>query len=131
MSQEDRLPIATRIIGWLLLLVLFGGWLYFSWVMVSLALDYPIRRAGESAEFPVRGTPRFYTNCTYQVLRLLSLTWFYWIIPAVLAFWLPIPLFPRLRGWRYWIIGISCVLLPPIVWSIYNLWESSTWGAAP
>ena len=121
--EIERQPLnpGIRWIGILALLGLFGAWIWLSHVMVSLALDYPIRRAGESAEYPARGTPAFYWNCIYRSAQMLGITVFYWGIPALLAFWLPVKVFPRLRGLRYWLVGLAGVLLPVIGWICYEL----------
>ena len=110
--------------GYLSLPVLLADWICFTRAMVSLSLDYPIRRAGESAEFPPRDSAAFYWNCTLQIGQLLLVSFWVWIIPAILAFALLHLLFPRLRGWRYWLIGFACVVLPPCGWAVYEIWTS-------
>ena len=110
--------------GYLCLPVLLAGWIYFTWAIVSLSLDYSIRRAGESAEFPPRDSAAFYWNCALQTGNGVFVASLYYSIPAYLAFSLSHLLFPRLRGWRYWLIGFACVVLPPCGWAVYEIWTS-------
>ena len=89
--------------------------------MVSLALDYPIRRAGQSTEYPAWGTSAFYWNCIYQSILMLGATILLWGLPTFLAFWIPVRLFPELRGSRYWLVVLVGLLFPVMGWILYEI----------
>jgi hypothetical protein len=107
--------------GIVTLLGLFCGWVWFTHVMVSRALDHPVREAGLSAEYPAWGTPEFFGNCIWQATLMLGATSLLWVIPAFLGFWIPAKLFPELRGSRYWLGVLVGLLFPVMGWVAYEI----------
>ncbi len=69
-SQYARPAIKAFLI--ILSILVLAGWGWLSEIGAELALDYPLRRAGESELFPALGTPAFYTNCAKALLDDLT-----------------------------------------------------------
>ncbi|MDB6074761.1 MAG: hypothetical protein JWO89_2401 [Verrucomicrobiaceae bacterium] len=121
------LSLGLRLAGIVLLVGLFCAWVGLSQVMVSLGLDYPIRCAGLLPGYPARGSVAFYRGCVEGVLHSFIATIYFWAGPALLAFWLSAKVFPALRGFRYWLTGLACLVLPVIGWCCYEFYISADW----
>ena len=112
----------VKVAGFLVSLALMGVWVWFSWELVGWALDYPIRRAGETVfGYPPRDTFAFYWNCTIVLAEAFLMMSPIWAAPLALALFA----FFRscsLRSTTMRIIITSVVLFGPIVGSaVYNI----------
>jgi hypothetical protein len=120
-TDRTILRLGCRLLGIVALVAILGAWIWYSRVAVSVALDYPIRRAGASAEYPPRASAAFYVNCIVQPALTLAFSSWVWGFPTVLALWLAATLYPNSRRVTYWSAALSCVLLPVIGSIFYEL----------
>ena len=130
-NQSSSSPVCPSRLGrWTGILFAIGLvmlWCWFSLVMSSIALDYPLRRAGESAFYPASGTPAFFIGCAKALFLVLVHTSFVWVIPFAIAlsliFWgLGVKRF-RPRA----LIGLSILILPIIVSSGFRIHHHLLW----
>jgi hypothetical protein len=121
-SFSSKMIRAIRVAGVLIALALIGVWIWFCEGIVGVALDYPVRRAGETVfGYPPRDTFAFYWNCTKVLAKYFAVMSPYWVVPLALAL---IALFYSLaiRSTTVRILITSMVLLGPIIgYSIYNI----------
>jgi hypothetical protein len=102
-------------------------WCWFCFVMSSVALDYPLRRAGESAVYPASGTPAFFIGCAKALILVLVHTSFVWLIPFAIALFL---LFWGLGVRRFrprTLIGLSILILPITVSAGFQIYHHLLW----
>lgn len=110
----------ARIVCALLAIVLLAVWCWFSFGMSSLALDYPLRRAGESAMYPAFGTLAFYLGCLRELARIFAFTSYMWILPMGLALFLMFRGF-ALHSLRSRLLSSFTILTLPII--CYASWD--------
>ena len=114
--------LTARVAGFLVALALIGVWIYFCDGVVGVALDYPVRRAGETVfGYHPRGTFAFYWNCTKVLTKGFAVMSPFWVVPLALAL---SALFYSLaiRSTTVRILITSVVLLGPIVgYAVYNI----------
>ncbi len=102
---------ATKALIAVIMIAVFVGWCWLSWGVSSIALDYPLRRAGESADYPPLGTLAFYVGCAKALLAAHYLI----LIPGIpigLAFATIFGNF-GIKSWHARCLIISAVLLMP------------------
>ena len=120
--------VGVRLLCSAVAITLFGVWIWFSTAIASLSLDYPLRRAGESAEFPALGTFAFYTNCLSELVGGVLITVWIWAIPMGLALTLAYRGF-RITSWR-WRIALACcvITLPTMLHGGYDIHHHMSWA---
>jgi len=110
LAMKPALFKATAV---LLAMGLLGCWIYLSRDFAFLALDYPLRRAGESEEYPALGTVAFYMGCVSALLSVSVTMLILFSVPLVLVFLMLIKSF-RLKSRFLLFLATSIVLLLPV-----------------
>jgi hypothetical protein len=75
----------AKVAATLLALVLIGAWVWYSDFGAEASLDYPLRRAGESAEYPARGTFVFYWKCLSEIATVFAFLLTFGAVPLLIA----------------------------------------------
>jgi len=115
--------VGIRILCSAVSVALFAVWFWLSEAFSSLSLDYPLRRAGESAEYPALGTRAFYTNCLIQLSEGVLFTVWLWAIPMILALGLAFRGF-RITIWRWRVVlAVSVITLPTLLYGAYDIYR--------
>lgn len=110
----------ARVVCALLAIALLALWCWFSFGMSSLALDYPLRRAGENAEYPAFGTFAFFLGCGRALARVFTATSYIWLLPMGLALFLMFRGF-ALHSLRSRLLSSFAILTLPII--CYASWD--------
>ena len=89
--------------------------------MVSLSLDYPFKWAYYNPDYPPRNSVAFYLICIKETGRAMWISSWVWGLPVLLALWSAMKIFPKFRGWKFWLVAISSLLFPVIGWMLHEL----------
>ena len=89
--------------------------------MVSLSLDYPFKWAYYNPDYPRRNSVAFYLICIKETGRAMCFSSWVWGLPVLLALWSAVKIFPKFRGWKFWLVAISSLLFPVIGWMLHEL----------
>ncbi len=119
-EMPSRTRMIVRIVCALLAIALLALWCWFSFGMSSLALDYPLRRAGESAVYPAFGTVAFYVGCLRELARIFAFTSYMWVLPMGIALFLMFRGF-ALHSLRSRLLSSVAILTLPII--CYTSWD--------
>lgn len=84
--RSGKLRATAQVLCAAIAVSLTSGCLLIFRVFTPLALDYPFRRAGESAQFPPLGTFPFYVGCAKALLGMILVWLIALVIAIVLAF---------------------------------------------
>lgn len=130
-GRHSGTRIVIRIVCALLAIALLALWCWFSFGMSSLALDYPLRRAGESAEYPAFGTLAFYVGCLRGLARIFAIASYMWLLPMGLALFLMFRGF-ALHSLRSRLLSSLAILtLPIICYAAWDIHRHMQWAREP
>lgn len=110
LAMKPALFKATSV---LLALGLLGCWIYLSRDFAFLALDYPLRRAGESDEYPALGTGAFYIGCASALLSTSVTMLIVFSVPLALVILMLVKSF-GLKSRFLLYLATTMVLLVPV-----------------
>ena len=114
-----RAAIAVALIGILI-------WVFRE--LSPLALDYPFRRAGDSAEFPPLGTLPFYVGCAKALFGM----GFVWMIVFVTAIALAFTFKGfKVASWRSrFLASLGIIILSMTISAVYDIQQQMQWYRA-
>ena len=97
--------------------------------MTWVALDYPLRRAGEGDTHPALGSLAFYLGCVRELLVTLSITSYMWVILFILALCAVFVGF-GVTSWRSRIfVSLVILILPITAFSLHAIYRHMKWAA--
>ena len=122
--MSDVAPITnastlTKIVCGLTGILLVGVWCWFSHALTEVALDYPLRRAGENEIYPALGTLPFYGGCMRALLQVMMASSFVWVIPFVITLLLLFKAFAVTSWWSRCLLFLTPLILPPLACAAY------------
>ena len=115
--------VGVRVLCSAVSVALFGVWFWLSRAFSSLSLDYPLRRAGENADYPALGTTEFYIGCLSALAEDVLFSMWLWAIPMALALGLAFRGF-RITIWRWrLVLAVSVITLPSLLCGAYEIYR--------
>ncbi|MGV3661557.1 MAG: hypothetical protein ACO1TE_15325 [Prosthecobacter sp.] len=117
----------ARIACFFMAVLLLGMWCWFCEGISDVALDYPLRLAGQQASYPPFDTAAFYLNCVRALAEVFIVSSFAWAVPLMLTLAL---LFAglRMRSWRRQALVSLVILIVPVTsFAAHSIYQSRNW----
>jgi hypothetical protein len=124
-DSAGMLMAAVKVLGAAIAVSLSSFCLWIFRVLTPIALDYPFRRAGESAEFPPLGTLPFYVGCAKALLGMLVVWILAFIVAIALAFLLKVL---TVASWRSrFFASLAMLILLMTLSATYDIHRQVQW----